>query len=363
MTAWSLLFPFNVWDCWLIAPTALIMDVLLGDPPLPWRHPVCAVGALLSRLEKPARQYAEHLIPLVSRQTALRLAGLVCVLLLVLATALVIRLSLAAAALLPGDFPQFLLAVYWAWAGLALGCLVQTGATVRMHVELFPLPAARKALSWLVSRDTSGMDRPLMRKTLADTLSENFTDAGTAPLFWLIVGGPVALWCYKAVSTTDSMWGYLTPRWRHLGWAGARGDDLLAFIPARLSALLLGLTDVCARSAARLLPCCAAALRPWDGRWPGLSRIRQDAAGMPSPNSGWSMSACAWLCRARQGGPSVYFGELVHKEWLGPPPEEAAPWDEARLVMLHRLLLTGMCIGGTALWGTALLLQSLVQRF
>ena len=358
MTVWTTLFPFSVWECWWLAPAALIMDALLGDPDLPWRHPVCFVGGLLQRLESPARRLASRM-PLLSPQAALRVAGMLAVLLLVLVTGLIVRLSLAAVAFLPGDFPQFLMALYWAWAGLALGSLVRTGATVRFRVENFPLPAAREALSWLVSRDTSVMDRPLMRKTLADTLSENFTDAGIAPLFWLLVGGPVALWCYKAVSTTDSMWGYLTPRWRWLGWAGARGDDLLAFLPARLGAVLLYLTDICARAAARILPFGAATLRPWDGRWPGLSRIRRDAAGMPSPNSGWSMAACAWLCRARQGGPSVYFGELVHKEWLGPPEAEAAPWDEARLTVLNRLLLRGMLAGGLILWAAALLARGL----
>lgn len=357
---WSALFPGSVLECWWLAPAALLMDALLGDPALPWRHPVCFVGGLLQRLEAPARRLAAR-AHFLSPQAALRAAGALAVLLLVLVTGLVVRLSLAAAALLPGDFPQFFLTLYWAWAGLAMGSLVRTGATVRFRVEQFPLPAARDALSWLVSRDTSAMDRPLMRKTLADTLSENFTDAGIAPLFWLLAGGPVALWCYKAVSTTDSMWGYLTPRWRYLGWAGARSDDLLAFLPARLGAVLLYLTDLLARAAARLFPFAAAALRPWDGRWPGLARIRRDAAGMPSPNSGWSMAACAWLCRARQGGPSVYFGQLVHKEWLGPPETEAAPWDEARLAALNSLLLRGMLTGGLILWGAALFLRALLR--
>ena len=102
---------------------------------------------------------------------------------------------------------------------LSMGSLLQTGELVLERVEQAPEAEAREALSWLVSRDTSAMDRPLMRKTLADTLSENLTDAFTAPFFWLLVGGPVALWCYKAVSTTDSMWGYMTEKWRWLGWA------------------------------------------------------------------------------------------------------------------------------------------------
>lgn len=360
MTTWrAALFPYSVWECWWLAPAALALDLLLGDPALPWRHPVCFVGGLLRRLETPARRYAAAL-PLHPRAAA-RLTGALAVLLTVLAAGGAVWLSLAVAGLLPGEGARHLTALYWAWAGLALGCLLRTGAEVQRRVERFPLDDARSALSWLVSRETSGMDRPLMRKTLADTLSENFTDAGIAPLFWLLAGGPVALWCYKAVSTADSMWGYLTPRWRHLGWAGARGDDLLAFLPARLAAPLLGLTDACARAAVRRWPSRAALLRPWDGRWPGLARLRRDAAGMPSPNSGWSMAACAWLCRARQGGPSVYFGARVHKEWLGPPENEAAPWDGARLDALRGLLLRGMATGGLALWLAALLPRGLVR--
>ena len=290
MTAWwATLFPFSVWECWWLAPAALALDLLLGDPALPWRHPVCLVGGLLHRMEAPARRLARAL-PLTP-PTAQRLAGALAVLILVLITGAAVGLSLAVAAFPPGGWAQGLTALYWAWAGLALGCLLRTGAEVQRRVGAFPLDGARSALSWLVSRDTSAMNRPLLRKTLADTLSENFTDAGIAPLFWLLVGGPVALWCYKAVSTTDSMWGYLTPRWRYLGCAGARGDDLLAFLPARLGALLLWLTDGCARAAVRRLPSRAALLRPWDGRWPGLARLRRDAAGMPSHNSGWSMAA------------------------------------------------------------------------
>ncbi len=359
--SWSALFPFSVWECWWLAPAALALDALLGDPNLPWRHPVCLVGSLLHRMEAPARRRAAACPAFIPRDLALRLAGAAAVLLLALCAGLAVRLSLGLARALPLPFnPESLLALYWAWAGLALGCLVRTGAAVRLRVESAPLPEARTALSQLVSRDASTMERPLLRKTLADTLSENFTDAGVAPFFWLLVGGPTALWIYKAVSTADSMWGYLTPRWRHLGWAGARGDDLLAFLPARLGALLLGLTDALARLAARLCPSRAAVLRPWDGRWPGLRRIRRDAAGMPSPNSGWSMAACAWLCRARQGGPSVYFGELVHKEWLGPPENEAAPWDAARLEVLNRLLLRGMLVGGAILWLATLTLRRLM---
>lgn len=330
------LFPYSVWDCWWLAPLALLLDLWLGDPALPWPHPVCFAGRLLSRLEDPARRWMRHGGPANEKWRG-RLAGLACLLLLTGVTGLTVWLLYCLPVL------GLLAVVYLAWAGLAMGSLLETGGEVLREVETRPEVQARKALSRLVSRDTSRMDRPLLRKTLADTLSENFTDALLAPLFWLLLAGPVGLWMYKAVSTTDSMWGYLTPRWRWLGWAGARGDDCLALIPARLSVTALWLTDALVR---RLRP----AARLWDGRWPGFHTVARQAAGMPSPNSGWSMTACAWLCRARMAGPSVYFGELVDKPRLGPPEDEAAPWDKARLLALCALMRHSAACGGLLLW-------------
>ncbi|MCR5562318.1 MAG: cobalamin biosynthesis protein [Desulfovibrio sp.] len=311
------------------------MDLALGDPTLPWPHPVVFIGRLLNALERPARRFM-----LARRKQARlrgKLAGFATLIVLVTATSLVVRLLL----LVP--YAEPLVAVYLAWAGLAMGSLLKTGGIVLKRVEEYPEKEARSALSWLVSRDTSAMDRPLMRKTLADTMSENFTDALTAPFFWLLVGGPVALWVYKAVSTTDSMWGYRTRRWRWLGFAGARSDDCLAFIPARISIAALWFTDFLARHA---FPSC----RSWQGRWPGFMIVSRQAWGMPSPNSGCPMAACAWLCGARMAGPSVYFGELVHKPWLGPDDNEAAPWDKARLLTLFALMRLGTLCGMNSLW-------------
>ncbi|MFT4301421.1 MAG: CobD/CbiB family cobalamin biosynthesis protein [Desulfovibrio sp.] len=423
----SLVFPWSVWECWWLAPLALVLDLWLGDPALPWRHPVCLVGKLLDWLERPARRFM--LAAGTGRERGRgRLAGAAALLALIACTGFAVWAAVSLPLL------GLLAAIYLAWAGLAMGSLLQTGQLVLERVEHAPETGAREALSWLVSRDTSVMDRPLMRKTLADTLSENLTDAFTAPFFWLLVGGPVALWCYKAVSTTDSMWGYMTEKWRWLGWAGARSDDVLAFVPARLAALSAGLVHVLflvrqnfeaecragrhgssgalfkrwplARSLVRSLghylsqnracrpksdtahdgacgtghstgcsagqsqncgpslsaTTLATAYLPgrWDGSWPGLAVVARQAAGMPSPNSGWPMTACAWLCGARMAGPSVYFGELVNKPWLGPPPQggehtaSLAVWDAPRLLALCALLRQSALYGGLALWLLAL---------
>lgn len=197
------LFPYSVWDCWWLAPVALLLDLRLGDPALPWPHPVCFAGRLLGRLEGPARRWMRRGDAAGEKRRG-RLAGLVCLFLLTGVSGLAVWLLISLPLL------GVLSAVYLAWAGLAMGSLLDTGREVLRRVETYPEPEAREALSWLVSRDTGRMDRPLMRKTLADTLSENFTDALLAPFFWLLLAGPVGLWMYKAVSTTDSMWGYLT---------------------------------------------------------------------------------------------------------------------------------------------------------
>ncbi|MDE6734531.1 MAG: cobalamin biosynthesis protein [Desulfovibrio sp.] len=330
--AWAVL-PWSVWECWWLAPCALALDLLFGDPALPWPHPVCLVGKCLARLEGPARRFGGTgpRAPL-----RLRLAGLGALLLLCAGTGgavwLLVSLPVAGG----------LFALYLAWAGLAMGSLARIGGEVARDVEEAQLPEARMALSRLVSRDVSALERPMLRKTLADTLSENFTDAFLAPWFWLLVAGPVGLWVYKAVSTGDSMWGYLNARWRWLGWASARADDALAFVPARLSVLALWLADALARR----IPL----RRIWRGSWPGLGVVARQAKGMPSPNSGWSMTACAWLCAGRMAGPSVYFGELVVKPWLGPPEQDAAPWDAARVRALLALEQWGTVCGGLALW-------------
>ncbi|MDR3319698.1 MAG: cobalamin biosynthesis protein [Desulfovibrio sp.] len=322
----NVFFPYSVWECWWLAPLAFLLDILFADPHLPWPHPVTLAGRFLRSLEAPARR--------LERLGRGRVAGLACVLILTACVGLTVWLLLA----LP--FAGHLFAVYFAWAGLALGCLLQTGADAAHKVERAPLSEARRTVSMLVSRDVSAMDRPLLAKTLADTISENFTDAFLAPYFWLLVAGPAGLWCYKAVSTADSMWGYMTERWRWLGWASARGDDILAFVPARLSMVILWLTD-----RLTLLLCLQ---RPWQGHWPGFAIVLRQARGMPSPNSGLSMAACAWLCAGCMGGPSIYFGTLVDKPRLG-LPEAGASWDTERLAGLRALLRRSGIMGAGGL--------------
>jgi len=125
------------------------------------------------------------------------------------------------------------------------------------------------------------------------------------------------------VSTMDSMWGYKTERFRDLGWAAARADDVLAYLPARLSAALLLGVGACMGLNARQ----------------ALARFRADAAAMDSPNAGWPMAVSAWLLQGSMGGPATYFGEVKMKPTLGP---EGYVWSIEKLKRFFSLiLLTG----------------------
>lgn len=294
---------------------ALLLDLALGDPPSR-PHPVRLIGWALDRLEaivqpsppiegargessSPAgagRKPGGVRAGASASSFVKRLHGL-CV-------ALFLSLAAYVSVTLLGRIPHlgWLFSLYFAYAGLALGQLLREAGGVSRLIESGDLDRARTQLSYLVSRDTSVLDEPGLWRTLAETVSENFCDAFVAPFFYLCLGGPGLLWAYKAISTMDSMWGYKTDRFRALGWAGARGDDLLAYLPARLAAYAMIAVGFAMGLAAR------SALRSFAG----------DARRMSSPNAGWPMAAAAWLCGATMGGPAVYFGRVVDKPILGP---------------------------------------------
>ncbi|MEG2171850.1 MAG: CobD/CbiB family cobalamin biosynthesis protein [Desulfovibrionaceae bacterium] len=308
-------------DYWWLIPVAFFLDMAFGDPPLPWRHPVCIIGNILHGLEPWAR-----------RAGASRPVGLACMIFTVTLCAYGVYILTA----LP--VAGLVFSIYFAYAGLATRALLQSCEEILTVIEEGSLEEAQQALSRVVTRDTTVQDRDTLRKSLADSLSENVTDAVVAPIFWLLVGGPVGLWGYKVVSTMDSMWGYKIDKWRRLGWAGARMDDVLAFIPARLAVLFLWGAGTLAQVPQRN-----------GGRWPGFAVVARQAGGMESPNSGWPMAAASWLLGARMGGPTVYFGALNNKPWVGLPAEEAQPWDAPRLRALLILvrntgLLAAVCL-------------------
>ena len=288
---------------------ATALDLLVGDPRfLP--HPVRLIGRWLDWLEAHARQWV----------LGLRRSGMLCVV-------LTAGVAWSLVEFLTGlHYVGMLASFYFAYAGLALGELLDEGRDALDCIEEGKLEEAREIVAGLVSRETSDMDEAGLRRTLAETMSENLCDGFVAPVFYLVLGGPALMWAYKAVSTMDSMWGYRTERFRELGWAAARADDVLAFIPARLTALFLLLAGMLLRL-------------PWREAW---KRVPAEARTMDSPNAGWPMAACAWLLEGSMGGAAVYFGEAKWKPELGPKGQD---WSVEKLKKLFRLMVFAALLG------------------
>jgi adenosylcobinamide-phosphate synthase len=292
-----------IWTLFSLPALAFVLDLFLGDP-MSLPHPVRLIGRWLDWLEPRARGF----------KMSLRASGALCV---------AVTAGLSAGAvyfLMDLKFIGVLFMVYFAYAGLALGELLDSARDVVEMLEEGSLEEARESVGQLVSRTTTYMGEAEIRRTLAETVSENLCDGFVAPLFYLVLGGPALMWGYKAVSTMDSMWGYKTEEYREFGWASARSDDILAYIPARLTAfLLIGV----------------GALMNLNWREARL-RFRADALKMESPNAGWPMAACAWLLEGTMGGAAVYFGTAKDKPYLGPIDQE---WTLDKLKKMFRLIL------------------------
>lgn len=251
------------------------------------------------------------------------------------------------------------------WTGAALIILIATTGLAQksLHDHVLavarPLSAgrledARRALSMIVGRDTQGLDDQSVAAAGTESLAESFCDGVVAPAFWFLVAGLPGLFAFKAISTADSLIGHKDERHRHFGWASARLDDVLNFIPARISGLLI----------------CLAAFRlrnphPGEGRdpamppepAPGLRRgtcaalriMLRDARKHLSPNAGWPEAAMAGALGVRLGGGAFYDGEWIGRAELGDgsPP---APPDLQRALILYRraLLLLWLTAGGLA---------------
>ncbi len=277
-------------------------DHIADGDPRGWPHPVRAIGRLIAGTERTLRRLLPANGP---APRAERLAGVVLVLVVVGATG---SLAWAIVALCDwlGPIASLVgraLLIYWGLAARSLG-----DETLRAS-EAPDLEAARRELAMIVGRDTAALDEPEICRACVETVAENCSDAVVAPLFWYALGGPVALWTFKAVSTLDSMVGYRNERYRNLGWASARLDDLLVLIPARLTWLLI------AASAFLLGERAGGALRiGW-----------RDGRKHPSPNAAWSEAAMAGALGVQLGGPATYGGVASMKPLLGDPDRPIGP--------------------------------------
>ena len=272
-----------------IVLAAVVLDLILGDPrSLP--HPVVAIGNLISFLEKQLRRLFKNA----------RLAGVVLLVVTVAVSYAVAALLIKAAWLLAPE-AGFAVGLYIAWVSLAARSLHAESCKVAQALERGDLPGARTALSYIVGRETDQLDEQEVVRGAVETVAENTGDGVIAPLFYLMLGGPPLAIAYKAVNTLDSMVGYKNERYLEFGWASARFDDLVNYLPARLTGLLMVLAaPVCGLSGG--------------GAW---RILRRDCRNHSSPNSGFPEAAAAGALGVRLGGANRYFGKVVEKPTIG----------------------------------------------
>ncbi|MBT9463575.1 adenosylcobinamide-phosphate synthase CbiB [Hydrogenophaga sp.] len=275
----------ELWPTSVAAPlavlVALALDLALGEPPARW-HPVVAIGRYLSCM-------GSRVAPAMDAPPQAARAFVGGALAWCLGASLIVVFALV----LVGHMAGW---VWWAKA-LALGVLLKPLLAWRMlsdevrAVEAAlseSLPAGRARLAWLVSRDVSALDASQVRESAIESLAENLNDSVVAPLFWFVVAGLPGAALYRFANTADAMWGYRGERsGRDWTWAGkwaARADDVLSWLPARITGVLLGVLGAA-------------------GGWHTLA---EQARRTPSPNSGWPMAAMALALDVRLRKPGVY---------------------------------------------------------
>jgi adenosylcobinamide-phosphate synthase len=276
---------------------AVLLDFLIGDPVYS-AHPIRLIGRTLSWFENLLRKLGANGY------------GGGIVLFLLLSTVWVGGTGAVLVALQKWNhYAASVFYIFMAYSCLALHDLVRHAWAVEAAARRNDLEGARAFISKLVGRDTNRMDIAACRRAAIESLSENLTDGFVSPLCWYVVAGLPGLVLFKVVSTMDSMVGYKTPPYLKFGWCGARLDDVMNFVPARITWLLLTLFSF-------LIPGCS-----------GRKAFRvgwQQHAILPGPNSGWSEAATAGGIQRRLLGPIWAKGLLVTDVWLGDPSDPPA---------------------------------------
>lgn len=291
-----------------------LLDLVLGDPHTPY-HPACIIGKYISGYEKLLRK---HLLKDNAGEKLQKRVGIYLVV-LVLITATLIPVLLLMAAYWMHPYVGLGAEMIMCYAVLAARSLQTESMKVYDALQTDGLEAGRKAVSMIVGRDTQNLDEKGVTKAAVETIAENFSDGVVAPMFYMILGGTVAGYFYKAVNTMDSMVGYKNEKYLYFGRAAAHLDDIVNYIPARISALvMIG----------------ASFLMKLDGpnAWKIFIRDRHNHA---SPNSAQTEAVAAGALDVMLAGDAYYFGQLYHKKTIG---DDIRPIEVNDIRVMNRLM-------------------------
>jgi adenosylcobinamide-phosphate synthase len=273
-----------------------IIDLILGDPyQLP--HPIRLIGSFISKLEKIL------LGKIKERNEKKELQrGLMLVIIVLLSTVIITTIILILAYKINIYFGTIVEAIM-TYQILATKCLKVESMKVYHSLKNQTLQEARKAVSMIVGRDTQCLDEIGVAKAAIETVAENTSDGVIAPMLYTALGGPILGFLYKAVNTMDSMIGYKNDKYIYFGRAAARLDDIVNFIPSRISAYIMIIASFLAG-------------KSFSGKG-AYTIYKRDNRKHASPNSAQTESVCAGALGIQLAGDASYFGKIVHKPFIG----------------------------------------------
>lgn len=266
------------------------LDRLVGDPPN-WPHPVRWIGTFITKMA------------ILLNKGKFRTAKGAFLLVLISAIVFVLVITIVIVGYSVNTFFGILIESILIAIGLAQKSLRVAALEVYKPLASGELKEAREKLSMIVGRDTEKLKESDIVRGTIETVSENIADGVTSPLFWAFLFGAPGLWLYKTVNTLDSMIGYKDERYEKFGKFSARADDIMNFIPARITGLFMIL------------------YAPNKGRISFSKRLggwAKDSRRHASPNSGYLEAATAWQLGIKLGGKSTYRGIKSERAEIGP---------------------------------------------
>jgi len=262
---------------------AYVLDLIMGDP-LWLPHPIVYFGKAISKgekiLNKGNKKYEKG--ALLTLFLVMVVIGFFC------------GLQLLSRWVHSAVYALFVMIFFF--FGIANRTLIHEGRLVFRVLDQKGLVAGRNQLSRIVGRDTSGLDEQQIRRAVLETMAENLSDGVVAPIFWFVVGGIPGMMAYKMINTLDSMIGYKNDRYLFFGRFAARFDDVVNFIPARITALLMAIVAP---------------------SYKALQYMWLFGKKHSSPNAGYPEAALAGILNVRFGGPNIYHGQLIDKPYIG----------------------------------------------
>ena len=300
------------------------MDFLIGDPH-GFPHPVVAIGKLISLLERGFRK-------LFPKTKAGEISAGACIWVLTVLISAAVPAAVLWLCMRVSVWLRLFVESVMCYQVLAAKSLRDESMKVYAALKIGTLSDAQEAVSMIVGRDTKRLDEAGVARAAVETVAENTSDGVIAPLFFLAIGGAPLGFFYKAANTMDSMLGYVEPPYKNVGLVPAKMDDVLNFLPARLSALFLLAAGFFLRLDVKN----------------GWRIFRRDRYKHASPNSAQTESVCAGLLGLQLAGDAWYHGVLHKKEFIGDAKREIDYEDiprTCRLMYAASILALLVCCG------------------